>query len=80
MEELAYTLSDGNGGEVIYTIVEYASEDTFDFMPNGETVRRVQKQGGKWIQVAGDDTSPEILDEMGRFMEKHHRQQKEDNQ
>jgi len=76
MEELAYIHKDQNGGTITYTIVEYSAEDTFDFMPNGGTVRRAKKQDEKWIQVAGEDTATEILDELGRFMERRHWQQK----
>lgn len=80
MEELAYTSKDKKGAEITYTIVEYASEDAFDFMPNGETVRRAKKQDGKWIQLSGADTDPAILQELGGFMDRHHGQQEHGNQ
>jgi len=80
MEELAYTFKDKKGSEITYTIVEYASENIFDFMPNGGTVCRAQKQDGKWVQLSGADTGPEILQELGGFMDRHHRQQKQGNQ
>ena len=74
MEELAYTLNNKKGEDITYTIVEYASPDSFDFMPNGGTVRRAAKQDGKWIQVSGADTTSEILDELGSFIDNHHQQ------
>ena len=72
MEELAYTLSDKNGADITYTIVEYGAADTFDFMPNGGTVRRVKKQNGKWVQVSGEDTDTSILQKLGDLMGIHH--------
>ena len=80
MEELAYTLNDKKGVEITYTIVQYASEDVFDFMPNGGTVRKAKKQNGKWVQLSGADTDPEILQELGGFMDGHHMHQEDGNQ
>jgi len=80
MEELAYTFKDKKGAEFTYTIVEYASKDVFNFMPNGGTVRRAKKQDGKWVQLSGADTDPEILQELGGFMDRHHMQQEHGNQ
>ena len=74
MEELAYALNDKDGAKTTYTIVEYASADTFDFMPNGGTVRRAKKQDGKWLQVSGDDTNAEIIKQLAELLEQHHQQ------
>ncbi|WP_421944636.1 hypothetical protein [Pedobacter sp.] len=77
MEELAYTIKNKRGDDITYTIVEYGSKDTFDFMPNGETVRRVAKQKGSWVQISGADTDQEILDELGGFIDQHNQQKAE---
>ena len=72
MEELAYTLNTNVGQQVTYTVVEYGSTDTFDFMPNGGNVRRAEKQNGTWVQVSGDTTESEVLHKLGNLMEDHH--------
>lgn len=75
MEELAYTLNNKKGEDITYTIVKYASPDSFDFMPNGGTVRRAAKKDGKWTQVSGADTTPDILEELGSFIDSHHQKE-----